>query len=85
MKRNKEINLNQTGPESFDIPSCMVFNHYFQSFISRWEARQQVLCLPNFESFGTLLNFPKTYASSQPGTHEATYRTCYMWKIEAIL
>ena len=28
MKRNKEINLNQTGAESFDIPSCMVFNHY---------------------------------------------------------
>ena len=40
MKRNKEINLNQTEAESFDIPSCMIFNHYFQNFISRWEARQ---------------------------------------------
>ena len=56
LKQGKEIRQNWTAPETFDIWVCVIFDHYFKTFISGREA-ESLLPLSNYGIFLIFSNF----------------------------
>ena len=64
--KSKEIKQNWTRPGNFDICFWIIFNHYYQNFISEKGTEHQAVSQSNFQIFLIFSTFIKSKAYNNP-------------------